>query len=387
MYLTKWEEKALQGEFGEALEISMRTLVKVCKTLKAEKLIEVGHAHISGVSYFNIGDEGLEFLEDLAKKGAHVSVYTSANPLSVALIPMFNHLYSNEVIAKQKRIAELLISMGVDEKSFTCAPYKLRKPSYGEHLAWAESSAVAYANSVIGARTNREGGILSLMAAIAGRTCFCGMHIPRNRYPTEVIEVGFDVDSIALASSLGLYIGKITKGVPYIKVNIKLGGRVRDVAIRSLLASIATTSSSALTFIEGVSPEADRVDTKSIERVPIDLGDIRGILEELCTDGLYIGCPHIDLDEAHEILSNILPSLTKLGVNKIYITLPMYEHKKLNTLRTLLNGVEVLYLPGACLVVSNLRDLNIDSVATVHGKAYHYMPKLAGARSCLVKAV
>lgn len=383
MYLTRWEEKALSGEFGEALRISMEVLVKVCRSLKAERLVEISHAHVSGVSYFNIGDEGLELLEDLATKGARVSVYTTANPASVALLDIFSTRYSSSIVDKQRRVVELLIKMGVESKSFTCAPYKLRYPSYGEHLAWAESSAVIYANSVVGARTNREGGVVALMAAIAGRTCYCGLHLDENRRLTEYIEVEFPVDSIALASALGLYIGRITRGVPYIKLGIKLSGRARDIAIRSMLASIATTSSSAMALIEGVSPEAKKsLSDVPGEKISIELRDIRRLIEDTCSNTLYIGCPHIDVDEAKEIL-NILSKTGGTGIEKIYTTIPYYEFEYLTRLSENVGGVEVVYLPGVCLVVSDLSGV-MGRLATIHGKARHYIPRLAGVESCLI---
>lgn len=384
MYLTKWEEKALYGEFGEAISIAMNVLTKVCKALKARSLVEISHAHISGVSYFNIGDEGVEFLEDLVNKDAYVSIYTTLNPSSIASLAMFESIYDNKVTAKQKKIIKLFEKMGVDKKSFTCIPYKLRMPKHGEHLAWAESSAVIYANSVIGAKTNREGSIVSVMAAIAGRTCFCGMHLDEERYPTEIIEVEFPVESIAIASALGLYIGKIAKGIPYIRINIRLREKFREIAIRSMLASVASTSNLALTVIEGISPEAKNINNlASLEKTSIDFNEIERFIESGGQGIMYLGCPHIDLDEAREIINAIIDKLKDKGITKIYASIPLYEVNKLNSLVNSISGVEVVYLPGACLVVSKLNNIT-NFVSTIHGKAHHYIPKLTGIQTCLL---
>uniref|UniRef100_A0A7C2VLI8 Phosphomevalonate dehydratase large subunit n=1 Tax=Ignisphaera aggregans TaxID=334771 RepID=A0A7C2VLI8_9CREN len=388
MYLSTWEEKALQGEFGEATSIAMNVLTKVCRALKAERLVEIRHAHVAGVSYFNISDEGLELLEELASKGARVAVYTTANPASVTVSRFFEPFFDKNVVTKQRRVIDVLVSMGIDEKSFTCTPYKIRMPRQGEHLAWAESSAVIYANSIAGARTNREGAVVSLMAAITGRTCYCGYHVSENRYPTELIEVEFPVDSISAASAIGLYIGKITSGVPYIRVKIELGSRLRDVAIRSMLASIASTSSSALALIEGISPEAKKIDTKHLEKLAIDKKDLADILDCSCTsegiEGILVGCPHVDLDEAHEILASSISKLKSLGVKKMFIATPIFEEHRIAGFIHSIEGIEVIYLPGACPVVSNLKAANILLMPTIHGKAYHYLPRLAGVASCIL---
>lgn len=387
MYLSKWEEKALHGEFGEILQISMNILTKVCKALRARKLVEIMHAHVSGVSYFNIGDEGLEFLEDLVTRKAKVSVYTTANPASLALSTEFSDVYASEIISKQKKIVELLRAMGIDRESFTCAPYKLRKPKISEHLAWAESSAVIYANSVVGAKTNREGGILALIAAIAGRTCFHGMHIDDNRYPTENIVINFPVNSIAEASALGLYIGSIIRGIPYIKIKFNVDEKLKDVALRSFLSSIASTSNSSLVFIDGISPEAIKYvnNCKSLEKISVDIKEIQNFFDSSCSQFFYIGCPHIDLEEAQNIIEHSINTLKKFKIEKLYVSIPMYEQNKISEKISNIDGVEVIYLPGVCPVVSDLK--NLKSVATIHGKAKHYIPKLASASACLVNIV
>ncbi|MEM1526363.1 MAG: aconitase X [Ignisphaera sp.] len=384
MYLTKWEEKALQGEFGEPLRMAMNVLVKVCKALKGEKLIEITHAHVSGISYFNIGDEGLELLQDLAKKKTRVLVYTTANPSSIALIDEFASVYGVDVVVKQRKIVELLIAIGIDNKSFTCVPYKLRVPGYGEHLAWAESSAVIYANSIAGAKTNREGGITALMAAIAGRTCFCGMHIDENRCPTELIEVSFPVNSIALASALGLFIGKVVRGIPYIKAVFRLHGDIRDIAIRSMLSSIASTSSTALALVEGITPGYANINLKGLEKISVDIDDVKDFIGGRCSDAMFLGCPHIDIKEAEELLADIVGQLKGYGIKKVYIAIPSLDLHKLSELNRVIDGIDIVYLPGVCPVVSNLKLAKVYSLSTIHGKAYHYLPKLAGASSCLL---
>ena len=213
MYLNRTEEKMLSGEYGEVMRKAIEILVKVGEALGAEKLIEIGHAHISGVSYFNIGDEGLELLRDISREGVKVKVYTTANPYSLAGLGLYK---DESIVRKQRELIDILIKLGVDRESFTCIPYKLRRPAKGEHLAWAESSAVIYANSILGAYTNRESGITALMAALVGKTYDAGMHRLENRRVEVEVNVEFDVSSILESSLLGLHIGRIVKGIPLI---------------------------------------------------------------------------------------------------------------------------------------------------------------------------
>jgi len=386
MFLSKWEERALQGEYGEALQIAMRFLVNMGEIFGAEKLIEISHAHISGISYFNIGDEGIEFLRDLAKVNATTRTYTTANPYSISLdLP---HKFPRNIVAKQAEIVELLNKIGIDEKSYTCLPYILRRPAPGEHLAWAESSAVIYANSILGARTNREGGISALMAAIAGRTYYSGMHLDEFRKPTEVFIYDGKVDSIAIASLLGIYIGLHTQGIPYIAAR---SIAKRDIVLRNLLASIATTSSSPMAFIEGVTKEnVDEQYLSSLGRHVITESDLRKYGSECNAPVLLLGCPHVATEsELNELLTETYNSIKsgKLKANRIIVTIaPTVEFRSSET-RNLVDklrsaDVEVLILRG-CTVVTNIKMLNIDSVATPHGKAAYYLEKLWGVKSCI----
>jgi len=390
MYLNKYEERMLRGEYGEAVRIAIEVIVHIGEALGAEKLIDISHAHISGISYFNIGDEGLEFLNDLVSKGAKVAVYTTANPSSIAILDPFTNVYSRDIVVKQYKIIELLKSLGVDDKSFTCIPYKIRRPKINEHLAWSESSAVIYANSILGAKTNREGGIVALMASIIGKTYYSGMHIDENRLPTEIIKIDFPIGNIFEASIIGLYIGNITKGIPYIEMNMNVEDDVyRDIIIRNLLASIASTSDSPMAIIEGITPKFDKIMIKGgLERITIDLAEAKKFSESICSNTLFIGCPHITVDELRHISNRIFLRAKSLGIEKIFVALPQNSEDIILIAEEFRKrGIEIVFLKGACPVVSNLKELNLHSLATPHGKAFHYIPKLGGIKSCLVNVV
>ncbi|NPA96912.1 MAG: DUF521 domain-containing protein [Crenarchaeota archaeon] len=387
MYLTRWEERALAGEFGEALRLAMEIVVRVGEFCGAQKLIPVSHAHVSGVSIFNIGEYGLEFLEDLARRGARVSIYTTANPASIALSSVGATLYDKRVVDAQRRVVEALIRMGVEPRSFTCAPHLLREPSPREHLAWAESSAVILANSVFGARTNREGGLLALAAAIAGRTYEAGMHLDENRVPTEIIDArSIALESVLEASLLGLAIGSVTGGVPFVELSkpLRFEHPWSRLLLRNLLASIATTSSSPLAIVDGVYPE--RVELCSArERISIDVSELSRFLEGECRSSVaLIGCPHMDCEELLELCRRISRSRYSRGIQRVLATIPQnLASECIDRARSILSarGIELVVAPSTCAVVSRLEPLSPE-ILTPHGKALHYIPKLAGVRAC-----
>ena len=154
-----------EGEEGSAVAKSMEILVALGDIYGAEKLVSISSAQISGVSYKTIGDAGLEYLQELSVD-AHVRVPSTLNPAGVDLEIWKELGFSEEFTLKQQAIVEAYQKMGVST-TCTCTPYLVGNvPTLGSHIAWSESSAVCYANSVLGARTNREGGPGALSAAI-----------------------------------------------------------------------------------------------------------------------------------------------------------------------------------------------------------------------------
>ena len=183
MYLTKEEEKILAGEEGETLQKAMGILTALGDIYGADALIPVKSAQISGVSYKTIGDAGLEWISDL--KGT-VRVPSVLNPAGMDT-ENWERLGIDPAFAKKQiEILDVFKGLGVRPQC-TCTPYYLKgfDVGYEDHLAWGESSAVSYANSVIGARTNREGGPSAISAALIGKTPNYGFHLPENRQPTR----------------------------------------------------------------------------------------------------------------------------------------------------------------------------------------------------------
>ncbi len=161
MELTGEERDWLEGGAGPALKRAMEIVVALGTIYGAPTLIPVESVQISGVSYRNIGDAGLRFLRQWADEGARVRVPTTLNPTAMDMVRWEAQGFSADFADKQRQVVDAFARMGVGEGAPlpTCTPYLIgNRPAQGAHVAWAESSAVAFANSVLGARTNREGG-------------------------------------------------------------------------------------------------------------------------------------------------------------------------------------------------------------------------------------
>src|SRR5437879_2664099 len=181
-------QRELRDHGTKAERTSMRLLSALGEIYEADRLIRIASAHVAGASYKMVGDPGLEFIEDFARD-ARIVVPATVNPLGMDLDRWREQGVPEDFAANQKRIATAYRRMGVRE-SFSCTPYLIgNRPKFGEHIAWAESSAACFANSVLGARTNREGGPSALASAVTGVTPNYGPHLDGERHATTVVDV------------------------------------------------------------------------------------------------------------------------------------------------------------------------------------------------------
>ena len=252
MQLTKEQQKMLDGEAGEAPAQAMQILAALGKIYGAENMIPISSAQVSGVSYETIGDAGLEYLQDYASKNAKVKTLTFLNPAGMDRDQYEKMDVPSDFAKKQIQILDAFKSMGIT-MSCTCAPYHIGiRPKVGEHIAWAESSAVAFANSVLGARTNREGGPSALAAAITGFTPNYGLHLDENRLAGIIIEVEATPKTTADFGAMGSYLGKKIKSKIPAFTNLNFAPEIK---LKTLGASMAATGSTALFYIKNITPE------------------------------------------------------------------------------------------------------------------------------------
>jgi predicted aconitase len=301
MKLSKQEQAMLDGEEGYAVKKSMEILVALGDIYGAERLIKVGSVQVAGVSYHNLGDAGLEFLNELAKDG-RVKVLTTLNPAGMDLENWRQLGISEEFAEKQNMVIEAFEKMGI-LISCTCTPYLIGNlPRYGEHIAWSESSAVAFANSVIGARTNREGGPSALAAAFVGKTPCYGLHLDENRVPDIHVRVNANLNKLSDWGALGYSIGKKAENkIPYIT-------GIKDAELdelKSFCASVVTYGAKPLFYIKGITPSAENYAIPK-ETVAIEQSDIKEAYDKINDevsgiDFVCVGCPHCSIKEIAEI--------------------------------------------------------------------------------------
>ncbi len=306
MHLNPEEEAMLAGAQGPAVRKAMQILVALGTIYQAQQMTPVTSVQIAGVSYDNLGEAGLQFLDQMAEGGGKARVLTTLNPAGMDVENWQALGISPEFAEKQMRVLETFARMGV-VTTCTCTPYLSgNTPHFGEHIAWAESSAVCYANSVIGARSNREGGPSALAACLTGRTPMYGYHLDSQRLPDLLVSV---LDSLtgthefgALGKAIGDWMSRLGgASVPFIR-GIE---RASVEELKSLSASLATYGGAALFHMEGITPEAGFRSLPG-ENITVTRQDIVKQISSLNdevneVDFVSLGCPHLSILEIQHL--------------------------------------------------------------------------------------
>jgi len=374
MYLTQEEEKILDGEKGDVLERMFRLLTRLGDIYGADKMIPIGSVQVAGVSYKSIGDPGTEFLEDIASQGATVQVLTFLNPAGMDLENWQKIGFPNDFATNQLRIMEAFKKMGIVVTS-TCTPYLAGNlPRFREHIAWSESSAVSFSNSVIGARTNREGGPSALAAALCGRTPNYGLHLWENRQPTVKIKVAAHLDFTADFGALGWYVGKQVKNkIPYF-IGIQ---EANTDQLKALGAAMAASGAVALYHVEGLTPEADLVKTKGLEPIDVLQKDINETYEKLSSgknpDIVILGCPHASLREIQQVTDFLKGKKLKKPL-WICTSRMMKEVADRMGYTTIIEKAGGNIVADTCMVVSPIEKMGFKTTGVNSGKAANYLP-------------
>jgi len=313
MRLTSEEKDMMGGAYGPAVERACKIVVTLGGIYGAERLVPVESVQVAGVSYRNLGEAGLSFLKDWAGDGARVRVPSTLNPAGMDMRDWRRMGIPDEFASRQQAVVEVYTSMGI-QPTCTCTPYLVgNTPSYGSHVAWSESSAVSFANSVLGARTNREGGPSALAAAICGRTAEYGFHLDRNRRATHRVRVECPVRQPFEYAALGYWVGReVRNGVPYFQglqgasSRDTLSPAERD-SLKLLGAALAASGAVALYHAQGITPEARTVPGLILDDTPtITVNTLDPAIEALnapidILDLVVIGCPHASFEEIRNV--------------------------------------------------------------------------------------
>jgi predicted aconitase len=305
MHLTKEEERIYDGEFGKGMQEAIKLLVAIGDAYDSEKMIPISRAHAA-----SSGQEGdLYFVQLLADGGACCRVPTSTNP--VYDIPYFHRLFeipkfeaevARKVMEAYGRVGAIL--------SWSCVPYLAENiPLYGETVAFSESSATPYVNSVIGARTNREAAQSALASGVIGKTPKYGLHLKENRKGTHLVNVEAVLKDEFDYNLLGYNVGKkVGYGIPVL-TGISRQPNTEDLINFCAMANVPGAVS--MFYIPGFTVEASTVkdafqgDTPQ-DKISVTDSDLKEVCEELQTtsnkiDCVMLGCPHYTLNQIEEV--------------------------------------------------------------------------------------
>ncbi|MGC9356594.1 MAG: aconitase X [Anaerolineae bacterium] len=387
MYLTDEERAWLSGAAGPALKRAMEIIVALGKIYGAEHLIPVASVQISGVSYRNLGPAGLDFLRRWVDEGASARVPTTLNPAAMDLEAWPEQGFEPTFAVRQRAVIDAFASMGVEagEPAPTCTPYLVGNlPAQGQHIAWAESSAVSYANSVLGARTNREGGPGAIAAALTGRTGAYGLHLDEERRSSLQVEVQATLQTPSDYSALGAIVGqRVGKRVPYfVGLPLTRETPLWQEKLKALGAAMAATGAVALYHVDEVTPEARMTSmlARGHEKMVIaDLAPGYAAFDDPGTevDLVWIGCPHASLAEVERVAVHV----EGLQLQKpLWITCarPVKRAAVVSGLVDRLEASGARLFSDACMAIAPVRALGFGTVATSSAKGAFYLRNLAG---------
>ncbi len=377
MHLTKEEERIYNGECGWANQICMKILARLGELFNATKLIPIESAHVSGVSYKTLGDAPAEFLQTLADAHGKAKVKTTLNPQSFDTEYLGRKL-PESLRKKQLNILKQFEKMGLT-MSLTCTPYYLEKPKPDSHLAWAESSAVVYVNSVLGAWTNREGGPSALAAAIIGKTPDYGMHKAENRKPRILVDIKTTLQNETEFGALGIHLGKILED----KIPIIQGlNNISDEKLKQLAAALATTGMTNMFYYDY------HQERGNIEKITVEAKDLKSTIEILSTtektlpDLIFIGCPHCSSNEIRRIARLMVNKKVKAGT-QVWVCTSRYVKERVRDCIEKIEKSGGHVLTDVCTVVSWTKMLGINTIMTNSAKTAFYAPTLNNAETLL----
>ena len=390
--LTTRDSAVLAGDHGPAAQLAMSIVVRMAEIYGAELLMDVTQAHIDSTLY--LGDATLEFAERLASLGARVAVPTSLNVSGVDECGWREWAVSPEWAAKAARQMLAYEQMGAIP-TWTCAPYQTHlRPVFGQQIAWGESNAIAFANSVIGARTERYPDLLDICCAITGRVPAVGLHLTEHRAGELLLRL-IDVperlqQDDQFFAVLGHLVGKLAGDLIPVVDGIVV--RPAEDQLKAFSAAVASSGRVALFHLVGVTPEAPTLDEAFRGRAPqrsleITMADLRAARDELTTadgrelDMVILGSPHFSLAEfaqlaplvrgrrAHARVKFLITSsrLMREQADERGVLAPILEFGARITLDT-------------CILTSPMLPPDIRTLMTNSAKYAYYAPSLLNTR-------
>lgn len=401
MDLTLRDRALLDGDQGEAARLAMRLVVAVGRTEGAPHLIDIESAHIDGCLFH--GRAGLDFVECLVGGGGAVAVPTTLNVSSLDLLHPDLFRGNPETAAQARALMDGYIRLGC-QATWTCAPYQLTsRPGLGSQIAWGESNAIVFANSVLGARTNRYGDFMDIACALTGRAPAYGLHTDAGRRAslTLDIEVPDHLLNLDLTYPLiGHVLGRRSRSS--VAAVTGLDHRADEDRLKALGATAASSGSVALFHAVGVTPEAPTLEavigsTEPMERFSVTVEDLRAARRELTTGGavlgaVSVGTPHMSLLELAELARLTAGSRSRVP---FYANTgrAVYEEAELEGVIQELGRFGATVVTDTCTYVTSIMDDVQGTLMTNSGKLAYYAPAnlgvevaIASLRDCVASA-
>jgi len=411
MELTRRDREMLDGAHGEAARFAMSVVSRMAEALQAEELLSIEQAHIDACALMS--PSSLELVRYLADHGGQVSVPTTLSMVSLDLEHWETHGVPEDFASTSLAIAAAYRTLGCIP-TWTCAPYQgYLTPRFGQQIAWGESNAVAYANSVHGARTNRYADYLDICAAITGRVPHTGLHRTENRQATIHFEL-HDTKSAqwqtdAAWAAFGSLVGQLAgEQVPVIDGLPPL--QPTNDMLKAFGAAVASSGSVALFHLVRHTPEAltlgaacqGEIPKKSISLGPSDLRSAWHELSQHSPDGeiqaVILGCPHFsyaEFEQLARLIEQAAPARVHPNVSfKIFCSAADLELARRGGLLETLDSFGVTLVRDTCPFHSPLIKGDVRAIATNSGKCAYYAPgelgvdiRFAAMEACVQAAI
>ncbi|KAF4771500.1 hypothetical protein HAV15_004177 [Penicillium sp. str.  len=391
--LTDLDTALLNNVYGDAARAAMRITLRLAEVLGVTELMDVTQVHIDGCGY--TGPGSLAFAENIRDRGGKVRVPTSMNSISVDKNLRRVQGISEEFNNAAVKLADAYTDMGA-QPTFTCAPYQLDSaPKYGDQIAWAESNAVVYANSVLGARTMKYPDFLDIAIALTGRAPKGGPHVQINRLASVIVEIPkFSPEEIddSFYPLLGYQVGTLSTSEIPVVIGAESFAPTQD-DLKAFGAAFATVSSAPMFHIVGVTPEAPSLEAaivkgSTVRSIRVQHGDLIRCWDSLnsaprgqSVDLISLGNPHFSLSEI-EALTELCRGRTKDSRVEVMITCGRATYA--SACRAgLVNELEIF---GAqfitdtcwCMITEPTIPQSTNAIMTNSGKYAHYGPGLTG---------
>ncbi len=408
--LTQTDRGMLDGAHGEASRFAMSVIVRMAEAVGAEELLSVEQAHIDACALMS--PSSLDLVSHLAANEGRVSIPTTLSMVSLDLEHWEALGVPAEFAETSLQIAEAYLNLGCIP-AWTCAPYQgYLTPRYGQQIAWGESNAVVYANSVLGARTNRYADYLDICAAVTGRVPFTGLHRCENRRATFHIHLektsAADWTMPAAWAAFGSLVGSLVgEHVPVIDGLPPL--RPSNDMLKAFGAAAASAGSVGLFHIVGITPEAHDLQSACHGRDPIEScgiqrGQLRDSWNELSShvagnslDAVILGCPHFSYAEFEELaraVRNIDTQSLHGNVQfLVFSSTTSIELARRGDLLEPLRQFGVTLVQDTCPFHSPVVASDVQAIMTNSGKCAYYAPgeldvgvHFGSLRSCVESA-